>query len=210
LTHDWNGEVKGLKEFPPETWPTNLPLVFWAFRTMVGMGMLRSARPHLGPGCAQGGAIFTTRRGSTAFAVAMGPSGLVAFTAGGSSPTAGGRPLHRFTGCLRTAGQRLAHSCTRGGRLVSRVRGRLFRRVGAGHLVPVPASSRRTPHPASGTAPKRGSPIRSAGITPGAIGSRPSATQPRNRRSDEHGPELRPAAGLGRADRRPPSSSMSA
>jgi cytochrome d ubiquinol oxidase subunit I len=31
LAHDWNAEIKGLKAFPRDTWPTNLPLVFWAF-----------------------------------------------------------------------------------------------------------------------------------------------------------------------------------
>ncbi len=43
LTHDWNGEVKGLKEFPRENWPTNIPLVFWSFRVMVGIGLLMIA-----------------------------------------------------------------------------------------------------------------------------------------------------------------------
>jgi cytochrome d ubiquinol oxidase subunit I len=37
LTHDWNGEVKGIKDFPehPPVGP-----VFWAFRIMVGVGLL--------------------------------------------------------------------------------------------------------------------------------------------------------------------------
>jgi cytochrome d ubiquinol oxidase subunit I len=40
LTHDLDGVVRGLKDFPPETRPTNVPLVFWSFRIMVGMGVL--------------------------------------------------------------------------------------------------------------------------------------------------------------------------
>jgi len=36
LTHDWNGEVKGLKSAPPENRPPVLP-VFFGFRVMIGM-----------------------------------------------------------------------------------------------------------------------------------------------------------------------------
>ncbi|HEY2020225.1 cytochrome ubiquinol oxidase subunit I, partial [Paraburkholderia sp.] len=39
LTHTWNGSIKGLKAFPPEDRPFS-PVVFWAFRVMVGLGML--------------------------------------------------------------------------------------------------------------------------------------------------------------------------
>ncbi|AFI84684.1 cytochrome ubiquinol oxidase subunit I [Methylophaga nitratireducenticrescens] len=39
LTHDWDGEVPGLKEVAPEEQPPVF-IVFWAFRVMVGMGML--------------------------------------------------------------------------------------------------------------------------------------------------------------------------
>ena len=37
LTHSWDGEVQGLKAVPPEDRP-NVPLVFWSFRVMVGIG----------------------------------------------------------------------------------------------------------------------------------------------------------------------------
>ncbi|EKE87543.1 cytochrome ubiquinol oxidase subunit I [Idiomarina xiamenensis] len=39
LTHDWDGEVPGLKEVPPEEQPY-VPIVFWSFRVMVAMGVL--------------------------------------------------------------------------------------------------------------------------------------------------------------------------
>ncbi len=39
LTHDLNGEVKGLKDWPKEDRPPVL-WVFWAFRIMVGLGVL--------------------------------------------------------------------------------------------------------------------------------------------------------------------------
>ena len=41
LTHDWNGEVKGIKSFG-DRHPPVAP-VFWAFRTMVGVGLLMLA-----------------------------------------------------------------------------------------------------------------------------------------------------------------------
>src|SRR5690606_15258810 len=39
LTHDWDGEVLGLKEVAPEERPP-VWIGFWAFRIMVGIGML--------------------------------------------------------------------------------------------------------------------------------------------------------------------------
>jgi cytochrome d ubiquinol oxidase subunit I len=42
LTHDLNGEVKGLKEWPKDERPP-AAVVFWAFRIMVGIGVLMIA-----------------------------------------------------------------------------------------------------------------------------------------------------------------------
>lgn len=39
LTHEWNGTVPGLKEWAPEDRP-HMPIVFWSFRVMVGIGLL--------------------------------------------------------------------------------------------------------------------------------------------------------------------------
>jgi cytochrome bd ubiquinol oxidase subunit I len=46
LTHDLDGEIKGLNEFPGAHPP--VPMVFWSFRTMVGMGMLMLMSSWLG------------------------------------------------------------------------------------------------------------------------------------------------------------------
>ena len=35
LTHEWNGQFPGLKDFPPQDRP-NSTIVFWSFRVMVG------------------------------------------------------------------------------------------------------------------------------------------------------------------------------
>ena len=39
LTHEWDGTVKGLKEWPAADRPY-VPIVFWAFRIMVGLGVV--------------------------------------------------------------------------------------------------------------------------------------------------------------------------
>jgi cytochrome bd ubiquinol oxidase subunit I len=39
LTHEWDGEVHGLKEWPPEERPP-VAIVFWSFRIMVGIGLI--------------------------------------------------------------------------------------------------------------------------------------------------------------------------
>ena len=42
LTHSWGGEVKGLKDFPPDQRPP-VAIVYFAFRIMVGIGLLMLA-----------------------------------------------------------------------------------------------------------------------------------------------------------------------
>jgi cytochrome d ubiquinol oxidase subunit I len=101
LTHNPNSVVKGLKAFPRNTWPTNIPLVFFAFRTMVGLGLLILL---LG-----GSALMMRWRGKLydsrllhRFAVAMGPAGFLAVTAGWIVTEAGRQPFTVY-GLLRTA-----------------------------------------------------------------------------------------------------------
>lgn len=47
ITHDWNGLFKGLKDFKPEDRPPVVP-VFFAFRIMVGIGLLLIAMAAVG------------------------------------------------------------------------------------------------------------------------------------------------------------------
>jgi len=37
LTHQWDGHLRGLDEWPKDLWPP-VPITFWAFRIMVGLG----------------------------------------------------------------------------------------------------------------------------------------------------------------------------
>jgi cytochrome d ubiquinol oxidase subunit I len=36
----WDAEVKGLDAFPQDEWPTNIPLLYYAFHIMVGLGTI--------------------------------------------------------------------------------------------------------------------------------------------------------------------------
>ena len=99
LTHSWNGEVRGLKEWAPEDRP-NVPIVFWSFRVMVGLGLLMAAMGAV--------SLFLRwrRRLYTAtwlhrWAVAMGPSGIVAILAGWVTTEVGRQPYTVY-GLLRT------------------------------------------------------------------------------------------------------------
>ena len=38
--HRWDAEVKGLKDLPRDRWPQNLPLLYYAYHIMVGLGTL--------------------------------------------------------------------------------------------------------------------------------------------------------------------------
>jgi cytochrome d ubiquinol oxidase subunit I len=36
----WNAEVKGLRDFPREDWPDNIPLLYYSYHIMVGLGTI--------------------------------------------------------------------------------------------------------------------------------------------------------------------------
>jgi cytochrome bd ubiquinol oxidase subunit I len=36
----WEAEVKGLNNFPPDTWPDNIPLLYYTYHIMVGLGTM--------------------------------------------------------------------------------------------------------------------------------------------------------------------------
>lgn len=100
LTHDWNGVVKGLKDWPKEDRPNAL-IVFWSFRIMVGIGFLM-----LGLGLWSLWGRFRQRlydmRLMHKAAILMGPMGFVAVLAGWVTTEAGRQPYTVY-GLLRTA-----------------------------------------------------------------------------------------------------------
>jgi len=100
LTHSWNGEVRGLKEFAPADRPDST-IVFWSFRIMVGMGLLMLLLGLVGLILRLRNRLYDTRWFHR-FALAMGPSGLIALLAGWITTEAGRQPWVVY-GVLRTA-----------------------------------------------------------------------------------------------------------
>jgi cytochrome d ubiquinol oxidase subunit I len=100
LTHTWSGEIRGLKEFAPEDRPDST-IVFWTFRIMVGMSLLMLLLGVLGLVLRMRHRLYDTRWYQR-FALAMGPSGLIALIAGWITTEAGRQPWVVY-GVLRTA-----------------------------------------------------------------------------------------------------------
>jgi cytochrome d ubiquinol oxidase subunit I len=100
LTHTWNGEIRGLKEFAPEDRPDST-IVFWSFRILVGMGLLMLLLALLGLVLRLRHKLYDTRW-YLRFALAMGPSGLIALLAGWITTEVGRQPWVVY-GVLRTA-----------------------------------------------------------------------------------------------------------
>jgi cytochrome d ubiquinol oxidase subunit I len=162
LTHDWNGEVKGLKAFPPADRPY-APVVFWAFRLMVGLGLLMAT---------VGVAGLLLRRGDRLYSavwlqrimVAMAPAGFVALLAGWVVTEVGRQPFTIY-GVLRTADSvsPIALPGVAASLAAFAVVYLIVYGAGFGYLF---ALTRRPPLPGErGPSPEQ--PTRSAGINPG-------------------------------------------
>jgi cytochrome d ubiquinol oxidase subunit I len=100
LRHSLSAPMEGLETVPREEWPA-VPVVFWSFRIMVGLGLLMFA---LG-----GFALLARLRGRLydwsnlhRFALIMGPAGFVAVIAGWVTTEVGRQPYTVY-GLLRTA-----------------------------------------------------------------------------------------------------------
>ncbi len=100
LTHDWNGEVRGLKEWAPEDRPP-VTIVYVAFRIMVGIGFAMLAVVAWGAWLWRRGRLLESR-GWLRVASWMLPSGFVAVLAGWTVTEVGRQPWVVY-GVLRTA-----------------------------------------------------------------------------------------------------------
>jgi cytochrome d ubiquinol oxidase subunit I len=100
LTHDANGTVPGLKQWPPQDRP-NAPLIFWTFRIMVGLGFLMAGLGLLALWQRYRGRLYTSRP-LLRLAIVMAPSGLIAVLAGWIT-TESGRQPYTVYGLLRTS-----------------------------------------------------------------------------------------------------------
>jgi cytochrome bd ubiquinol oxidase subunit I len=99
LTHSWDGEIRGLKEFPPQDRPYS-PIIFWTFRLMAGLGMLMLLTVLLGLWLRLRGTLYETRWFQW-LVFCMGPSGIVALLAGWITTEVGRQPWTVY-GVVRT------------------------------------------------------------------------------------------------------------
>lgn len=100
LTHTWDGQIKGLKEFAPQDRP-NSTVVFWSFRIMVGLGMLMILLGIWSAWLRWRGRLWDCRP-FLRFALWMGPAGLIAILAGWITTEMGRQPWVVY-GIQRTA-----------------------------------------------------------------------------------------------------------
>ena len=107
LTHTWDGQFPGLKEYPPADRP-NATVVFWSFRIMVGLGFLMIFLGLWAAWARWRGSLYRQRPLLHA-ALWMGPAGLVAIIAGWFTTEVGRQPWVVY-GLMRTADGVSAHS----------------------------------------------------------------------------------------------------
>ena len=162
LGHSWDAEIPGLKAFAKEERPTNVPLIFWAFRVMVAMGMLMVLLGISAFVLRLRKRLYSSRLFLRA-AVLMGPSGLIAVTAGWIVTEAGRQPYTVY-GLLRTADSASPIDAPAIAASLVAFIIVYFIVFGAG-IVYMFKLFRKTPVPHESGVPQ-GQPVRSAGITP--------------------------------------------
>jgi cytochrome d ubiquinol oxidase subunit I len=57
----WDAEVKGLDAFPEKDWPQNIPLLYYAYHVMVGLGTLLMLLAAVAAWRLRGGRLFASR-----------------------------------------------------------------------------------------------------------------------------------------------------
>lgn len=100
LEHSLDAPMKGLDTVPRQDWPP-VPITFWAFRIMVGMGILMVTLGLLSAWTRWRGNFYVSRP-LHLFALAMGPAGFIAVIAGWVTTETGRQPF-TVTGLLRTS-----------------------------------------------------------------------------------------------------------
>lgn len=161
LTHEWNGTVRGLKEWPPEQRPP-VTIVFWSFRVMVGIGFAMLALGLWSLWLRRKRRLYDAPWMLRA-TVAMGPSGFVAVLAGWITTEVGRQPWTVY-GHLTTA-QSVSpiDAAAVGASLVAFVVV-YFALFGAGTFY-ILRLMNKAPHPSEPDLPA-GEPIRAGGIMP--------------------------------------------
>ncbi len=102
LTYNrWNAEVKGLDAFPEKDHPTNIPLLYYSYHIMVGLGTMFIALMLLSVVLLRKNVLFTTRSVLWMIMLAF-PFPYIANTAGWTTAELGRQPWLVY-GLMRTA-----------------------------------------------------------------------------------------------------------
>ncbi len=99
LKHDLNAPLAGLDTIPRENWPP-VPVVFWSFRVMIGLGFAMLALGVWSAAARFRGTLHLSRP-LHVMALVMGPAGFVAVLAGWITTEVGRQPFTIY-GLLRT------------------------------------------------------------------------------------------------------------
>lgn len=97
----WKAEVQGLNNFPPDTWPDNIPLLYFSYHIMVGLGTIFIAIMVLAAILLWWGKLFTSRWMLWVLLLSL-PFPYIANTAGWMTAEIGRQPWLVY-GLMRTA-----------------------------------------------------------------------------------------------------------
>ena len=97
----WGATVRGLRDFPRDLWPDNVPLLYFSYHIMVGLGTFMLALMAVSLILLRGGRLFTARPVLWALMLAM-PFPYIATTAGWMTAEIGRQPWLMY-GLMRTA-----------------------------------------------------------------------------------------------------------
>src|ERR1700744_5446915 len=163
LNHSPDAPLAGLDTVPRENWPP-VPIPFWSFRIMVGLGFLIFALGLFSLWSRWRGTLFQSQL-LHRFALVMGPAGFIAVLAGWITTETGRQPFTVY-GVLRTADSvsPLAAPAV-GASLLAFVI--VYFVVFTAGVIYVLRLMAQPPHPGE-EGPPRNVPARAAGITPAA------------------------------------------
>ncbi len=163
LKHSPDAPMDGLNTVPRENWPP-VPVTFWAFRIMVGLGFLMFALGLFSLWERWRGRLYE-RRLLHVFAMLMGPAGFIAVIAGWVTTETGRQPFTVY-GLLRTADSASPLAAPAVGASLTAFVIVYFIVYAAGILYLLRLMA-QPPHPGE-PGPSSESPTRTAGITPAA------------------------------------------
>jgi cytochrome d ubiquinol oxidase subunit I len=165
LKHSFDAPMQGLDTVPRENWPP-VPVTFWAFRIMVGLGLLMVALGLSSLLARWLGKLYQSRL-LHVFAMAMGPAGFIAVLAGWFTTETGRQPFTVY-GLLRTADSASPLAAPAVGSSLAAFAIVYFTVFTIGVLYVLRLMA-KPPHPGE-EGPSTDAPARAAGITPAVEG----------------------------------------